>query len=120
MTDPKSLELPDYNKFSNVDLIRNANLVKILSKNRRSITGLKLFYEEKLLIKEIKDHQILVLALGGIGNAQILMQPNKENEDEISIGNESGLVGKYLMEHPHVSYSGDIYYKEEILPKVKI
>ena len=119
MTDPKSLELPDYNKFSNVDLIRNANLVKILSKNRRSITGLKLFYEEKLLIKEIKDHQILVLALGGIGNAQILMQPNKENEDEISIGNESGLVGKYLMEHPHVSYSGDIYYKEEILPKVK-
>ena len=53
---------------------------------------MKLFYEEKLLIKEIKDHQILVLALGE-WNAQF-NAAKQGNKDEISIGNESGLVGK--------------------------
>ena len=118
-TDPKIVELTDYKKFSNVDLIKSANLVKLISQNRKSITGLKIFYEGKYVTKEIKDHQKLVLAMGGLGNAQILLQPNDNNNEKISIGNESGLVGKYLMEHPHVSYSGDIYYKKEMLPKVK-
>jgi hypothetical protein len=116
MTDPKILDLSDYKKFDNVDVITNTNLVKLLSDNRKYISGLQLFNDKKLSNKKIRSDQKLVLALGGLGNAQILLQPNEKNE--ISVGNESGLVGKYLMEHPHVSNAGKIYFKKNLLPNI--
>ena len=117
MTNPKIINLSDYKKFKNVDVITKTNLVKLLSDNRKYISGVQLFNDKKLLTRKIRDDQKLVLALGGLGNAQILLQPNEKNE--ISIGNESGLVGKYLMEHPHVSTAGEIYFKKDLLPNIK-
>jgi hypothetical protein len=43
--------------------------------------------------------QPIVVAAGGVGNAQLLLQPGPDGATPI--GNESGLVGKFLMEHPH-------------------
>ncbi len=48
---------------------------------------------------DIAADQALVLAGGGIGNAQVLLQPRPDGAT--SVGNESGLVGRFLMEHPH-------------------
>lgn len=42
----------------------------------------------------------MVLAAGGMGNAQILMASG--DESSIAIGNEFDQVGRYLMEHPHL------------------
>ncbi len=116
MTSPRIINLSDYKKFQNVDVVTKTNLVKLLSKNRKYISGLQLFNGEKLFNRKVRSDQKLVLALGGLGNAQILLQPNEKNE--ISVGNESGLVGKYLMEHPHVSNAGKIYFKKELLPNI--
>ena len=41
----------------------------------------------------------VVLAGGGLGNAQLLLQPRSDGA--VPVGNESGQVGKFLMEHPH-------------------
>ena len=41
----------------------------------------------------------MVVAGGGLGNAQLLLQPRSDGA--VPVGNESGLVGQFLMEHPH-------------------
>lgn len=52
---------------------------------------------------EVAAGQSVVLAGGGISNSQILLQPRPDGTP--SIGNESGLVGHFLMEHLH-SFDG--------------
>jgi choline dehydrogenase-like flavoprotein len=47
----------------------------------------------------IRPGQSVLLACGGIGNAQLLLQPRADGG--VPIGNESGLAGRFLMEHPH-------------------
>ena len=49
--------------------------------------------------------QNVVLAAGGIGNARLLLQPRANQE--VSVGNESGQVGRFLMEHPHFHRAGE-------------
>jgi choline dehydrogenase-like flavoprotein len=56
----------------------------------------------------------VVLACGGLGNAQILLQPG--GESDTPVGNESGLVGQFLMEHPHARCA-DVLIAEETLPR---
>ncbi|HSL05211.1 MAG TPA: GMC family oxidoreductase, partial [Nitrospiraceae bacterium] len=64
---------------------------------------------------EISPRQHIVLACGGLGNAQILLQPTATSK--IPVGNESGLVGKYLMDHPHTKCA-DLYVNKELFSKV--
>lgn len=47
------------------------------------------------------DHY--ALALGGIENARLLLA--SRGQEPAGVGNQSGLVGRYFMEHPHL-YSG--------------
>ena len=54
-----------------------------------------------------------VLACGALGNAQILLQP--ATDGCVPVGNESGHVGRYLMEHPHV-VSADVLVRRDRLP----
>jgi choline dehydrogenase-like flavoprotein len=49
----------------------------------------------------IRPEQPLVIAGGGISNAQLLTQPREDGA--VPVGNESGLAGCFLMEHPHFS-----------------
>lgn len=47
----------------------------------------------------VSASQTVVVAAGGIGNAQLLLQPREDGA--VPVGNESGLAGRFLMEHPH-------------------
>jgi choline dehydrogenase-like flavoprotein len=68
---------------------------------RTSITALRCFDHraKAAFALPIRPDQSVVIAAGGIGNAQILLQPR--DDGGAPVGNESGLVGKFLMEHPH-------------------
>jgi hypothetical protein len=48
---------------------------------------------------DISSSQTVVVACGGIGNAQVLQQPRTDGA--VPVGNEGGQVGRFLMEHPH-------------------
>jgi choline dehydrogenase-like flavoprotein len=54
----------------------------------------------------LKPEQPLVLAAGGLGNAQILLLPRADGA--VSAGNESGMAGKFLMEHPQFDLAGEL------------
>ena len=53
----------------------------------------------------IEPRQSVVVAAGGFGNAQLLLQPRTDGSP--TVGNESGLAGKFLMEHPHIYGAGE-------------
>ena len=52
----------------------------------------------------IDPAQPVVLAGGGISNAQLLLQPRSDGA--VPVGNESDQAGKFLMEHPHFQACG--------------
>ena len=56
--------------------------------------------------------QNVVLAGGGISNAQLFLQPRADGA--VPVGNESGLAGKYLMEHPHLNYVGELVLDNDL------
>lgn len=60
----------------------------------------------------VTPSQPVVLAAGGIGNAQLLLQPGTTGA--VPVGNESGHVGKFLMEHPHFHLAGELVIDEEL------
>ncbi len=67
---------------------------------RTRITGLSL-HQTDGTVRDItlRQGQRLILAAGGMGNAQLLLNPAPGSET--GIGNETDQVGRYLMEHPH-------------------
>lgn len=84
-----------------VDLVLRETVVRLTSATRRAIDGLVVTAPtQQPRWLPLRSTQVLVLACGGLGNAQILMQPPPQGG--VAIGNESGLAGRYLMEHPHV------------------
>jgi hypothetical protein len=56
--------------------------------------------------------QSVVLAAGGMGNAQLLLQPPADGS--VPVGNESGHVGRFLMEHPHLTRAGELVTDAEL------
>ena len=56
--------------------------------------------------------QNVVVASGGIGNAQLFLQPRADGA--VPVGNESGLAGKYLMEHPHFFRVGEVVLDNDL------
>ncbi|MEM1156608.1 MAG: GMC oxidoreductase, partial [Pseudomonadota bacterium] len=69
--------------------------------NRRGIEKITLFSAPDLEADvELADTQNVVLAAGGMGNAQILLASDDGTGAEV--GNERDQVGRYLMEHPHL------------------
>lgn len=53
----------------------------------------------------IRPAQSVVVAAGGIGNPALLLQPRPDGG--VAVGNESGLVGRFLMEHPEFDRGGE-------------
>jgi hypothetical protein len=60
----------------------------------------------------VRSDQVVVLAAGGIGNAQLLLQPVPDSD--VPVGNESGLAGRFLMEHPHFFSAGEVVMDEPL------
>ena len=61
---------------------------------------------------EIDPRQNVVVAGGGIGNAQLFLQPRSDGA--VPVGNESGHAGKYLMEHPHYLRVADVVLDQDV------
>lgn len=97
-----------------IDLLTRHTVVRPTSADRRRVDGLVVTDAAKTTrVLPVSARQVVVLACGGLGNAQILLQP--PDQGEVPVGNESGLVGRFLMEHPHV-VSGDLLVHREALP----
>lgn len=56
--------------------------------------------------------QPVVLAAGGLGNAQMLLLPRADGG--VSAGNESGVAGRFLMEHPQFNLAGEVVTDVEL------
>ena len=62
----------------------------------------------------IDPAQPVVLAGGGISNAQLLLQPRSDGA--VPVGNESDQAGKFLMEHPHFERVAELVLDEDLDP----
>jgi hypothetical protein len=82
--------------------------------SRSAVTRLRYFRhdsgDERVLA--IRPEQPLVVAAGGIGNAQLLLQPR--GDGGVPVGNESGLAGRFLMEHPHFPSAAHCIIDEDL------
>ena len=61
---------------------------------------------------DLDPAQSVVLAGGGISNAQLFLQPRADGATPV--GNESGLAGKFLMEHPHLYRVAEVVLDEDL------
>ena len=61
---------------------------------------------------DLDPTQNVILAGGGISNAQLFLQPRADGA--VPVANESGLAGKYLMEHPHLYYVGELVLDDDL------
>ena len=84
------------------------------NESRTAVTRLRYFRHETGDERSItiRPEQSLVVAGGGIGNAQLLLQPRPDGA--VTVGNESGHVGKFLMEHPHFSSVAHCIVNEDV------
>ena len=60
----------------------------------------------------VQPGQSVVLAGGGIGNPMLLLQPRPDGG--VPVGSESGLVGRFLMEHPHLRRAVELVLDEDV------
>ena len=85
-----------------IDVALGHSIVSLdANRGRSSITTLKAFDHATHTSFDIsvRPGQAVVVAAGGMGNAQLLLQPRIDGATPV--GNESGLAGRFLMEHPH-------------------
>lgn len=85
----------------NVHVLTLATVTGLVARDdRTALTGLRL-WRPGADARDIalREGQAVVIAAGGMGNAQILLASRPG--DGAAIGNETDQVGRYLMEHPH-------------------
>ena len=98
-----------------IDVALGCTVVGIEANDGRSlVTRLQYFHHPTATERpvDIDADQALVLACGGIGNAQLLLQPRADGA--LPVGNESGMAGHYLMEHPHFFAAATCVMDEDI------
>jgi len=82
---------------ANVDTILNANVTQIVTNEAgRKVTHLEVATLAGNTFRVAADE--FVLAAGGIENARLLLVSNRR--EPAGLGNRSGLVGRYFMDHP--------------------
>lgn len=81
---------------------------------RSAVSGLTCLRHEAdaRLQLAIQPGQSVVLAAGGIGNPMLLLQPRPDGG--VPVGSESGLVGRFLMEHPHLRRTVELVLDEDL------
>lgn len=88
-------------KNLNVSLHLGHNVIRFTADEAgKVINGVWFSVDGEVKYARIKPSTKIVLGTGGLGNAQILLQPAENRQ--APVGNESGLVGKTLMGHPHI------------------
>ena len=95
----------DLHRAGNIQVLLNANVIRIAATQNaahvkqlelRTLTGLKHRIKAKTY----------VLATGGLENARILLSSN--DVIPAGLGNQHDQVGRYFMEHPHLSGFADL------------
>jgi choline dehydrogenase-like flavoprotein len=84
------------------------------TESRSAVTTLHYVDHQLNFTREIalRPAQSVILAAGGMGNAQLMMQPRTDGR--VSVGNESGQVGLFLMEHPQFNLAGECVLDAEL------
>ena len=82
--------------------------------SRSAVRTLTYFHHSSGTTYQLAIHpaQPVVLAGGGISNAQLLLQPRADGT--VPVGNESDLAGKFLMEHPHFVHVAELVLDEDL------
>ncbi len=99
----------DLEQAGNIRVLLNANVVEIsATENASAVTGLAV---RTLNGRSIRVHaQQYVLATGGLENARMLLLSNRVVP--MGLGNQHDRVGRYFMEHPHLSGFGTIMMRD--------
>jgi hypothetical protein len=101
----------------NVDIWLNTNVIRFVSSTRKIINGIWVSDSEGIeTLLDVNPNQKVIMACGGLGNAQLLLQPSPDGG--VPIGNESGMVGKFLMEHVHAVVSSNMLIDENLTKNI--
>lgn len=98
-----------------VDVALGRSVVALDANDRRSHVTSVTYVDHLLGMRRtlpLAAGQSLVVAAGGVGNAQLLLQPRENGA--VPVGNESGLVGQFLMEHPEFYLAGECVLEAEL------
>ena len=102
-------------KSSAIDVALDCSMVGLdATASRTVVRTLTYYHHPSGLARDIAltPTQTVVVAGGGIGNARLLLQPRSDGT--VSVGNESGHAGKFLMEHPHFNRAAEIVLDEDL------
>ena len=102
-------------KSSTIHVALGSSVVGIDDDTSRSaVRTLTYFHHASSTTHQLAIHpaQPVVLAGGGISNAQLLLQPRTDGA--VPVGNESGKAGKFLMEHPHFRGVAELVLDEDL------
>lgn len=92
-------------RAGNIGVLLHANLVDIATTDdARAVTGLAL--RTLTGLSHSVRAKTYVLAAGALENARLLLLSNRTVR--AGLGNQNDLVGRFFMEHPHLSGFGDI------------
>jgi choline dehydrogenase-like flavoprotein len=100
--------LPTLKTSRAVDVAPGRSVVGLDANDARStITRLRYVEHQSKAARQlaIRPAQSVIVAAGGIGNPALLLQPRLDGS--APVGNESGLVGRFLMEHPEFDRGGE-------------
>lgn len=99
---------------SSIDVALGTSVVGLEANAARSaVRAIDCFHHASGVTERLETdpRQHVVVAGGGIANAQLLLQPRPDGA--VSVGNEGGHAGKYLMEHPHYFRVAEIVFDED-------
>ena len=95
----------DLTESSSVSVYLNANVIGIDTNDAG--TRVDRLRASTLSGKQIEvQSSCYVLAAGGVENARVLLMSDSVRAN--GVGNDHDLVGRYFMEHPHVSDAGEV------------
>jgi choline dehydrogenase-like flavoprotein len=121
---PFSLKTPTRLREKYGDALRQSSRIHVAlgytvvgldaNESRSALTRVRYFQhaERAERILAVQPVQAVILAGGGISNAQLLLQPRTDGA--VPVGNESGLAGQFLMEHPHFGRAADCIVDENL------
>jgi choline dehydrogenase-like flavoprotein len=98
-----------------VDVALGRSVVGLEATDQRSIVTAIEYVDHLLVLTRrlvVAARQTVIVAAGAMGNAQLFLQPRTDGRSPV--GNESGLVGQFLMEHPMFNLAGEVVMDEEL------
>ncbi len=97
--------LPGLSKRSNVQVLSNATVTRVLTDSSGRVTGLQA--ESLGGVNKVVRAERYVVACGGAESNRLLLLSGSDQFPG-GLGNTGGHLGHYFMEHPFVSYSAEI------------